>query len=72
MEAQYQQPTQIFTQPIILKQKDLMHLLGGSRTTLYRLRQHPDFPVQKMINGIPLGWDAAKFYEWLNSACNAR
>jgi predicted DNA-binding transcriptional regulator AlpA len=71
MEAQYHDTVK-YHPNILLKQKDLMQAMGVSRTTLYRLRQSPNFPSQKSYNGRSLGWDSKEFFSWLNSLSDAR
>lgn len=71
MEAQYQDTVK-YHPNILLKQKDLMQAMGVSRTTLYRLRQSPNFPSQKSCNGRSLGWDSNEFFSWLKGLNDAR
>ncbi|QOL26237.1 AlpA family phage regulatory protein [Thalassotalea sp. LPB0316] len=56
----------------VLKQSDLMRILQVSRTTLYRMRQNPNFPRQLTSGKHMLGWDSAEFYSWLALQRRAR
>lgn len=51
----------------VLRVKEVLRLLGISRTTLFRLRRKGDFPPAVRLSTTAIGFMAEDVSDWVNS-----
>lgn len=51
----------------ILRQKEVMHLTGLSRSTIYRRIQSEEFPSQIKLTARLVGWRQSDLQRWLDT-----
>lgn len=51
--------------PAVLRTKDVLNMLGISRTTLYAWMQEGSFPPNIKLGSRAVGWRAADIEAWL-------
>lgn len=52
--------------------KDLKAYLSVGTTTLYKMRQEPDFPEGRKVWGRVIKWDRNAIDEWMSSRAGTR
>lgn len=57
------------TLPKLLTRKEVLSIVGCSRTTLYEMEKVGEFPESKPLhpNGRSVRYKAAEVYEWINN-----
>lgn len=51
----------------VLRIKDIMELLGVSRSTVWRWSKQRDFPSKIQLGGNTVGWFQKDLFAWLES-----
>ncbi len=51
----------------ILRAKDVMRMIGLSRSTIWRLENKGKFPKRANIGGKTVGWRDKEIHEWIDS-----
>lgn len=51
----------------VLKLKDVVHLTGLSRVTVWRLEQKGEFPKKIALSPNRVGWIESEVLDWVNS-----
>ena len=51
----------------ILKQKEVVHLTGLSRVTIWRLEQRGEFPEKIVLSPNRVGWIEDEISDWIAS-----
>lgn len=59
-------------QPIVLRTKDVLNMLGISRTTLYAWMQGSDFPPSLKLGARVVGWRYTEIEAWIASRPSTR
>lgn len=53
--------------PRILREKDVAHITGLSRSTRWRLEKAKKFPRRIKLGGYSVGWRETDILEWINA-----
>ena len=51
----------------LLTQKQVVDLVGVSRTTIWRLERAGQFPRRRQVSTKAVRWDQAEIVDWINS-----
>ena len=54
----------------IIRQREVIHLTGLSRTTIWRLEPAGQFPKRRRLTRHSIGWKAAEILGWIDSRPN--
>ena len=54
----------------IIRQREVIHLTGLSRTTIWRLERAGQFPKRRRLTRHSIGWKAAEILGWIDSRPN--
>jgi prophage regulatory protein len=51
----------------IIRQREVVHLTGLSRTTIWRLERAGQFPKRRRLTRNTIGWKATEVLGWIDS-----